>query len=192
VDVVVENVGGSTLVEAWTTLAPGGVLQSIGWTSGEPAVLPVYGTVGPAKSLVSFQAGIGFGADLEYHHDAGGKAALRTPIRFCADGVDAGVARSVSSYVSGRSKRFWSHLVDPLRSGGAMIDLRYQMIMALSAADFGNPVCEQAAAICAEIAEQYCAQLHITRTAPVIASEDVMTTEPARVKGRDSAAVRRS
>lgn len=73
-----------------------------------------------------------------------------------------------------------------------MIDLRYQMIMALSAADFGNPVCEQAAAICAEIAEQYCAQLHITTTAPVIASEDVMTTEPARVKGRDSAAARRS
>ncbi|MGH8277258.1 MAG: zinc-binding dehydrogenase, partial [Steroidobacteraceae bacterium] len=55
-----------TLVEAWTALAPGGVLRSIGWTSGEPAVLPVYGTVGPAKSLVSFQAGIAFGADLAY------------------------------------------------------------------------------------------------------------------------------
>ncbi|MGH3546788.1 MAG: zinc-binding dehydrogenase [Pseudonocardiaceae bacterium] len=66
VDVVLENVGGATLVEAWTALAPGGVLQSIGWTSGEPAVLPVYGTVGPAKSLVSFQAGIAFGADLAY------------------------------------------------------------------------------------------------------------------------------
>ncbi|MGH3768935.1 MAG: hypothetical protein ACRDTX_27940 [Pseudonocardiaceae bacterium] len=70
-----------------------------------------------------------------------------------------------------------------------MIDLRYQMIMALSAADFGNPVCEQAAAICAEIAEQYCAQLHITTTAPVIVSEDVMTTQPARVMHRDSATV---
>jgi hypothetical protein len=70
-----------------------------------------------------------------------------------------------------------------------MVDLRYQMIMALSAADFGSPVCEQAAAICAEIAEQYCAQLHITTTAVVIASEGVMTTQPARVMGSDSAAV---
>jgi hypothetical protein len=65
------------------------------------------------------------------------------------------------------------------------------MIMALSAADFGNPVCEQAAAICAEIAEQYCAQLHITMTAPVIASEEVMTTEPTRVRRRDSATVQK-
>jgi hypothetical protein len=72
-----------------------------------------------------------------------------------------------------------------------MIDLRYRMIMALSAADFGSPVCEQAAAICAEIAEQHCAQLHITMTAPVIASEDVMTTQPARVTCRDSATVRK-
>ncbi|HEY3692469.1 MAG: hypothetical protein QOH09_6 [Pseudonocardiales bacterium] len=72
-----------------------------------------------------------------------------------------------------------------------MTDLRYQMIMALSAADFGSPVCEQAAAICAEIAEQYCAELHVTMTAPVIASEDVMTTEPARVRRRDSATVQR-
>jgi hypothetical protein len=72
-----------------------------------------------------------------------------------------------------------------------MIDLRYQMIMALSAADFGNPVCEQAAAICAEIAEQYCAQLHVTTTAPVIASEDVMSTQPARVRHRDSSTVQK-
>lgn len=70
-----------------------------------------------------------------------------------------------------------------------MIDLRYQMIMALSAADFGSPVCEQAAAICAEIAEQHCAQLHITMTVPVLASEDVMTTQPARGRCRDSATV---
>jgi hypothetical protein len=43
-------------------------------------------------------------------------------------------------------------------------DLRYKMIMALNAADIGNPICEQAAEICAEIAEQYCAQLHVTTT----------------------------
>ena len=40
-------------------------------------------------------------------------------------------------------------------------DLRYKMIMALNAADIGNPICEQAAEICAEIAEQYCAELHV-------------------------------
>jgi len=49
-------------------------------------------------------------------------------------------------------------------------DLRYRMIMALNAADIGNPICEQAAQICAEIAEQYCAQLHVTRTAQVVAA----------------------
>lgn len=41
----------------------------------------------------------------------------------------------------------------------AMEDLRYKMIMALDAADFGSPMCEQAAATCAEIAKQHCAQL---------------------------------
>lgn len=49
-----------------------------------------------------------------------------------------------------------------------MEDLRYKMIMALNAADIGNPICEQAAEICAEIAEQYCAQLHVTAAAQVI------------------------
>jgi len=66
VDVVIENVGGATLVGAWAALAPGGSLQSIGWTSGEPAVFPVYSTVGLAKSLAAFQVGTAFGTDLEY------------------------------------------------------------------------------------------------------------------------------
>ncbi len=54
VDVVLDNVGGSQLVAAWQLLAPGGGLQSIGWTSGEPAVFPPYSTIGPPKSLTSF------------------------------------------------------------------------------------------------------------------------------------------
>jgi NADPH:quinone reductase len=54
VDVVIDNVGGPQLVEAWGMLAPGGSVQSIGWSSGEPAVFPPYSTVGPAKSLTSF------------------------------------------------------------------------------------------------------------------------------------------
>jgi NADPH:quinone reductase len=54
VDVVLDNVGGRQLVAAWQLLAPRGSLQSIGWTSGEPAVFPPYSTIGPAKSLTSF------------------------------------------------------------------------------------------------------------------------------------------
>lgn len=54
VDIVIDNVGGPQLVDVWRLLAPGGVVQSIGWSSGEPAVFPPYSTVGPAKSLTSF------------------------------------------------------------------------------------------------------------------------------------------
>jgi NADPH:quinone reductase len=54
VDVVLETVGGSQMVQAWQLLAPGGNLQSIGWASGEQAVFPPYSTIGPAKSLSSF------------------------------------------------------------------------------------------------------------------------------------------
>lgn len=54
VDVVLDNVGGPHLVAAWRLLAPGGSLQSIGWTSGEPAVFPPYSTIGPPKSISSF------------------------------------------------------------------------------------------------------------------------------------------
>jgi hypothetical protein len=58
-------------------------------------------------------------------------------------------------------------------------DLRYKMIMALNAADIGNPICEQAAGICAEIAEQYCAQLHLATTAQVVAAGQQAANGPA-------------
>ncbi|MFK4272405.1 zinc-binding dehydrogenase [Streptomyces milbemycinicus] len=56
VDVVLENVGGPSLVAAWSLLAPGGNLQSIGWASGEAALFPVNSTIAlaEAKSLNSF------------------------------------------------------------------------------------------------------------------------------------------
>ncbi len=66
VDVVIENIGGRSLVRAFELLAPGGSLQSIGGTSGEPAAFPPYATVGPAKSLSAFTAGDLFGTDLQY------------------------------------------------------------------------------------------------------------------------------
>ncbi|MFI6034183.1 zinc-binding dehydrogenase [Streptomyces sp. NPDC051315] len=64
VDVIIDSVGGSQLVTAWSLLAPGGSVQSVGWTSGEPAVFPPYATVGPAKSLTSFVIEGNAGADL--------------------------------------------------------------------------------------------------------------------------------
>lgn len=54
VDVVLDNVGGPQLVAAWELLAPGGSLQSIGWSSGQPALVQPYSTIGPPKSLTSF------------------------------------------------------------------------------------------------------------------------------------------
>ncbi len=63
-------------------------------------------------------------------------------------------------------------------------ELTYKMIMALSAADIGSPICEQAAAICAEIAEQHCAQLHIRRTAQVVAVDEQAASRPYRWTAR--------
>ena len=56
VDVVLDNVGGQHLVTAWNLLKPGGILQSIGWASGEPAVFPPNSIFahGPAKTIESF------------------------------------------------------------------------------------------------------------------------------------------
>jgi NADPH2:quinone reductase len=64
VDIVLDSVGGQTLTGAWDLLAPGGSLQSIGWSSGEPATFRPYATVGPPKSLTSFLIGGPLGDDL--------------------------------------------------------------------------------------------------------------------------------
>ncbi|WP_214413114.1 zinc-binding dehydrogenase [Sphaerisporangium fuscum] len=66
VDVVLENVGGAHLVAAWGLLKPGGVLESIGWASGEPAVFPPNSifALGAAKSLRSFGDAAEPGPDL--------------------------------------------------------------------------------------------------------------------------------
>jgi NADPH:quinone reductase-like Zn-dependent oxidoreductase len=64
VEVVLDNVGGNVLIDAWALLAPGGSLQSIGWASGEPAVFAPYSTVGPPKSLTSFLIQGDVGEDL--------------------------------------------------------------------------------------------------------------------------------
>jgi NADPH:quinone reductase-like Zn-dependent oxidoreductase len=56
VDLVLDNVGGGHLVTAWNLLRPGGILQSIGWASDEPATFPLNSIFAPgaAKTLRSF------------------------------------------------------------------------------------------------------------------------------------------
>ncbi|WP_424642385.1 zinc-binding dehydrogenase [Embleya sp. AB8] len=80
VDVVIDSVGGPQLVAAWNLLAPGGSVQSVGWTSGEPAVFPPYATVGPAKSLTSFVIEGDAGADLAVLAELAAEGALTVEI----------------------------------------------------------------------------------------------------------------
>ncbi|MEU0551935.1 thioredoxin reductase [Micromonospora sp. NPDC005979] len=58
-------------------------------------------------------------------------------------------------------------------------DLRYKMIMALNAADLGDPICEQVADICAEIAEQHCAEFGHTPALRTGEIAELATGEPA-------------
>lgn len=80
VDIVIDSVGGPQMVAAWNLLAPGGSLQSVGWTSGEPAVFPPYATVGPAKSLTSYVNDGPAGADLAVLTELAAQGALTVEI----------------------------------------------------------------------------------------------------------------
>jgi NADPH:quinone reductase-like Zn-dependent oxidoreductase len=80
VDVVIDTVGGPQLVRAFGLLAVGGNAQSVGWTSGEPAVFPPYSTVGKPKSLNSFEMGSRISTDLRALLDLVASGALRVEI----------------------------------------------------------------------------------------------------------------
>jgi NADPH2:quinone reductase len=101
VDVVLDNVGGPTLVAAWKLLAPEGSLQSIGWSSDEPAVFPPYSTIGPPKSLSSFLIeGDAGGAlatllDLLAAGDLSVEIGWRGPLERAAEAAGALLARRV-------------------------------------------------------------------------------------------------
>jgi hypothetical protein len=73
-----------------------------------------------------------------------------------------------------------------------MEDLRYKMIMALSAADLGSPICEQVADICAEIAEQHCAALNHVTTVPAGEIDQLAGGEPAMAWGPAAVQIRRA
>jgi NADPH:quinone reductase-like Zn-dependent oxidoreductase len=110
VDAVLDSVGGPQLVAAWRLLAPGGNLQSIGWSSGEPAVFPAYSTIGPPKSISSFL------------NQGDAAQDLSTLVRLVADG-----SLSVDLGWRGPWRRF-AEAVDLLRerrvSGKAVLDVR--------------------------------------------------------------------
>jgi NADPH:quinone reductase len=61
VDIVIDQVGGPQMAEAYSLLAPGGTLQSVGWASGEAAALPSGSTLGSPepKSIVGVYNGAG-------------------------------------------------------------------------------------------------------------------------------------
>jgi NADPH:quinone reductase-like Zn-dependent oxidoreductase len=105
VDVVIDNVGGQQLADAFTMLAPGGNLQSVGWTSGEPAVFPPYSTVGPAKTLTSFMMGPDIGADLATLLQLIADGLLRVEIgwRGSWDRIDEAVDALLGRRVSGKA-----------------------------------------------------------------------------------------
>jgi NADPH:quinone reductase len=66
---VIENVGGPMLATAFRLLEVGGSLISVGAASGEPTTFPPYSTIGPRRSLMTFQMvaeGGPTGADLAY------------------------------------------------------------------------------------------------------------------------------
>ena len=63
---VIENVGGALLVGAFRLLGEGGVIQSIGWTSGEDATFPPYSTIGMRRSIEAFTKGPQSGPDMAY------------------------------------------------------------------------------------------------------------------------------
>lgn len=101
VDIVIENVGGSTLVGAFNQLAAGGSLQSIGWVSNEPATFPPYSTVGPAKALNPFRMTRSIGKDMAFLLDLVRKGHLQVDIGWqgpwdrVAEAADALFARRV-------------------------------------------------------------------------------------------------
>jgi NADPH2:quinone reductase len=102
VDLVLDNVGGRQLVAAWGLLAPGGSVQCIGWSSGEPAIFQPYSTVGPVKSLSSFLITAPVGPDLANLVRLVEEGSLRVgiswrgPLARIAEAAEAMLGRQVS------------------------------------------------------------------------------------------------
>ncbi len=105
VDAILDTVGGPQMVEAWALLAPGGSLQSIGWTSGQPAVFPAYATIGPAKTLSSYLTSGPVDADLRTLVNllAAGELVVRVGWRGRWDLVSEAVSQMRDRKVNGKA-----------------------------------------------------------------------------------------
>jgi NADPH:quinone reductase-like Zn-dependent oxidoreductase len=104
-DVVIDNVGGPQLAAAWDLVRPGGVIQCVGWTSGEPAVFEPYSLVGPAKSITAFKAGTDFGEDLAVLLElvASGRLTVELGWQGSWERIDEAAAALVGRHVSGKA-----------------------------------------------------------------------------------------
>jgi NADPH:quinone reductase-like Zn-dependent oxidoreductase len=92
---VIENVGGPMLATAFRLLEHGGSLVSVGAASGENTTFPPYSTVGPRRSLFSFQMGAEggpTGADLAYLAGLVHSGALDPQVSWRGDWQRAGEA----------------------------------------------------------------------------------------------------
>lgn len=105
VDLVLDQVGGPQLVAAWSLLAPGGNVQCVGASSGQPATFPPYAMVGPAKSLTSFLITAPVGPDLESLVRLVEGGSLQVPIGFRAPltEVEAAAAALRERRVAGKA-----------------------------------------------------------------------------------------
>ncbi|MGW4411496.1 zinc-binding dehydrogenase [Nonomuraea sp. NPDC004702] len=106
VDVVIELVGGPTLVAAWGLLKPGGNLQSVGWAGGQPAVFPPGSTfsLGPARSMNSFGDVSSPGPDLAFLLGlvAAGDLTVEIGRRVPWDRLDEAAAAQLDRTVTGK------------------------------------------------------------------------------------------
>ncbi len=82
-----------------------GSLQSIGWTSGQPAVFPAYATIGPAKTLSSYLTYGPVGADLRTLVDllAAGDLVVKVGWRSGWDQVSEAVSQMRDRKVNGKA-----------------------------------------------------------------------------------------
>jgi NADPH2:quinone reductase len=105
IDVVIDSVGGPQLVRAWDLLAPGGCIQSVGWTSGTPAEFPPYATIGPPKSLNAYLTLGAAGGDLAVLARLAATGRLDVPIgwRGSWDGFADAVAALRGRRVQGKA-----------------------------------------------------------------------------------------
>lgn len=102
---VIETVGGAHLVRSFDLLAEGGSVQSIGGTSGEPAVFPPYATVGVHRRLEAFDMGDHLSRDLGYLLGLLGAGRLDPQIgwRGSWDQIDAAVDALTGRRVDGKA-----------------------------------------------------------------------------------------